>query len=161
MPTNLYGAGDNYHSQNSHVIPALIRRFHKAKENNIKEVSIWGSGNPRREFLYVDDMASASVYLMNVDFNVYKKITGSKINHINVGTGVEMTIKELAHKIAKTVGFSGQIKFDLSKPDGTPRKLLDSSKLRSLGWSSSIKIDDGLALAYKDFLLNQQYLRMD
>ena len=154
MPTNLYGPGDNYHPENSHVIPALISRFHEAKVNGSNEVMIWGSGAPRREFLYVDDMATASIHVMGLELNTYKEKTGPMLGHINVGFGVDITIKELAQKIADTVHFSGPIKFDVSKPDGSPRKLMDSNKLASLGWVPSVELDDGLALAYEDFLLN-------
>lgn len=161
MPTNLYGPGDNYHSENSHVIPALIRRFHEAKVNGSNDVVIWGSGAPRREFLYVDDMAAASIHMMGLELNSYQEKTSPMLGHINVGFGVDITIKELAQKVADTVCFSGQIKFDVNKPDGSPRKLMDSSKLSSLGWTPSVKIDDGLGLAYEDFLSNNQRLRMD
>jgi GDP-L-fucose synthase len=160
MPTNLYGPGDNYHSENSHVIPALIRRFHEAKVNGSNEVVIWGSGAPRREFLYVDDMAAASIHVMGLELNSYQEKTSSMLGHINVGFGVDITIKELAQKVAETVCFDGQIKFDVSKPDGSPRKLMDSSKLSSLGWTSSVEIDDGLVLTYEDFLSNNKQLRM-
>lgn len=161
MPTNLYGPGDNYHSENSHVIPALIRRFHEAKVNGSNDVVIWGSGAPRREFLYVDDLAAASIHVMGLELNSYQENTSSMLGHINVGFGVDITIKELAQKVAETVCFSGRIKFDVSKPDGSPRKLLDSSKLSLLGWTPSVEIDDGLVLAYEDFLSNNQRLRMD
>jgi GDP-L-fucose synthase len=152
MPTNLYGPGDNYHPENSHVIPALIRRFHEAKLANAPEVVIWGSGKPMREFLYVDDMATASVYVMQLDKQVYEAHTNPMNSHINVGTGQDVTIGELAKLVGKTVGYAGRIEFDTSKPDGTPRKLLDVSKLRSLGWSAQTALPDGLESAYRAFL---------
>jgi GDP-L-fucose synthase len=152
MPTNLYGPGDNYHPENSHVIPALIRRFHEAKMANAPEVVIWGSGKPMREFLYVDDMATASVYVMQLDKKVYEENTNPMNSHINVGTGQDVTIGELAKLVGKTVGYQGRIEFDTSKPDGTPRKLLDVSKLRSLGWSAQTELPVGLESAYRSFL---------
>lgn len=145
MPTNLYGPNDNYHPEHSHVLPALIRRFHEAKENNLNEVVIWGTGTPLREFLYVDDLADACVYLMN---------TYSGNETVNLGTGKELSIKELAELVKKVVGFKGNITFDTTKPDGTPRKLLDVSKLEKLGWKYKTKLEDGIKLAYKDFLNN-------
>lgn len=151
MPTNLYGPGDNYHPENSHVIPALIRRFHEAKQAGAQAVTIWGSGTPRREFLYVDDMASASVHVMNLDQPTYGAQTQAMLSHINVGYGEDVTILELARAVAKTVGFTGRIAIDPSKPDGTPRKLMDSSRLRSLGWSPKTSLEEGLVLAYQDF----------
>ena len=151
MPTNLYGPGDNYHPENSHVIPALIRRFHEAKESRAPEVVAWGSGTPMREFLYVDDMALASVFVMNLDSKTYESNTESMLSHINVGSGVDCTIKELTETIATTVGYEGRIIWDASKPDGTPRKLMDVSRLATLGWRSKIKLEDGLALAYAEF----------
>lgn len=151
MPTNLYGVGDNYHPENSHVIPALLRRFHEAKINKLESVSVWGSGTPRREFLYVDDMAAASVHVMNLDQRVYEQHTQPMLSHINVGTGHDTTIRELAETIAKVVGFGGVITFDASKPDGTPRKLMDSSRINSLGWQATVSLEDGLAVAYSDF----------
>lgn len=155
MPTNLYGPGDNYHPENSHVIPALIRRFHEANESGAPEVVIWGSGRPMREFLYVDDMASASVHVMQLDRATYCAHTEPMHSHINVGTGQDVTIAELARLIGKVVGYSGNIVFDASKPDGTPRKLLDVSKLRSLGWSARTTLADGLGSAYQSFLESQ------
>ena len=152
MPTNLYGPGDNYHPENSHVIPALIRRFHEAKENDAPEVAIWGSGAPLREFLYVDDMAAACVHVMNLPKASYDKHTQPMLSHINVGSGSDMTIAELAHSIARVTGFTGRIGFDASKPDGAPRKLMDSSRLRSLGWQAKVDLPRGLALTYQDFL---------
>jgi GDP-L-fucose synthase len=159
MPTNLYGPGDNYHPENSHVIPALIRRFHEAKVNKSKEVLIWGSGSPMREFLYVDDMAEASVYVMNLDKNVYAQHTEPMMSHINVGFGSDICIKELAEIISDVVEYEGEIDFDQSKPDGTMKKLIDSSRLNGLGWHARIGLRDGLALAYKDFLENYEVLR--
>ena len=159
MPTNLYGIGDNYHPENSHVIPALIRRFHEAKINRSSEVIIWGSGKPMREFLYVDDIAAASIYVMNLDKTIYDKHTEPMLSHINVGFGADVTIKELAEIISKVVGYEGEIGFDSSKPDGTFRKLMDSSRLNSLGWQAKIGLVEGLALAYQDFLDNSKALR--
>jgi len=152
MPTNLYGPGDNYHPENSHVIPALIRRFHEAKVNNTARIVIWGTGTPRREFLYVDDMAAASVYVMNLEKSIYDEHTQAMLSHINVGFGDDLTIVELAKTIAKVIGFKGTIDFDSSKPDGSPRKLMDSTRLNQLGWQAHIKLEDGLLLTYEDFL---------
>ncbi|MDO9439142.1 GDP-L-fucose synthase [Hydrogenophaga sp.] len=152
MPTNLYGPGDNYHPANSHVIPALIRRFHEAKMNGAPEVAIWGTGTPMREFLYVDDMASASVHVMNLPKSIYQLHAQPMLSHINVGYGKDITIAELAHNVAQTTGFDGEIRFDASKPDGTPRKLMDSSRMHSLGWQAKVDLSAGLALAYQDFL---------
>lgn len=152
MPTNLYGVGDNYHPENSHVIPALIRRFHEAKVANAPTVAIWGSGTPRREFLYVDDMASASVHVMDLDKATYDTHTDPMRGHINVGCGNDITISELAHAVSKAIGYSGRISFDPSKPDGTPRKLMDSHCLNELGWQPTVRLEDGLANAYADFL---------
>lgn len=154
MPTNLYGIGDNYHLENSHVIPGLIRRFHEAKINNLSEVLVWGTGKPRREFLFVDDMAKASIYVMNLDKAIYEQHTKQMLSHINVGFGSDITIKLLATSIAKTVNFRGQIKFDESMPDGTDQKLLDSSCINNLGWRAEIDLEEGLAIAYQDFLNN-------
>ncbi len=152
MPTNLYGPGDNYHPENSHVIPALIRRFHEAKVNATPTVTIWGTGTPRREFLYVDDMASASIHVMNLPKTTYDAQTSPMQSHINVGFGDDVTIVELAKAVGAAVGFQGAIDFDSTKPDGTPRKLMDSARLNNLGWSATVKLEDGLAHAYKDFL---------
>ncbi len=160
MPTNLYGPGDNYHPENSHVIPALIRRFHEAKARNAPTIMIWGTGTPRREFLYVDDMASASVHVMNLDQPTYAAQTQPMQSHINVGYGADITIRELAEAVGKTVGYQGQIEFDPSKPDGAPRKLMDSSRLTSLGWQPATNLTQGLAAAYADFLKNHDQLRM-
>ncbi len=154
MPTNLYGPGDNYHLENSHVIPALIRRFHEARANNASSVLVWGTGTPRREFLYVDDMAAACLHVMNLDKAVYRQHTKSMLSHINVGCGEDMTIRQLAEAIAKAVGFQGEIIFDHSKPDGTPRKLMDSSRLNALGWKAQVPLECGLDAAYQDFLSN-------
>lgn len=152
MPTNLYGPGDNYHPENSHVIPALIRRFHEAKVNNLPAVVIWGTGTPKREFLYVDDMAAASVHVMNLCKINYDQHTQPMLSHINVGCGYDITIRELATIIGKTVGYSGEISFDSTKPDGTPRKLMDSARLNELGWEAKVGLEFGLNLAYQDFL---------
>lgn len=151
MPTNLYGPGDNYHPENSHVVPALIRRFHEAKINNQNEVVVWGSGTPKREFLFVDDMAKASLFVHNLDS---KKLIGkinSMLSHINVGTGTDVTIKELAETIKEVVGFTGTLVFDRTKPDGTPRKLLDTALLKRLGFSNTISLKMGLEIAYENF----------
>ena len=152
MPTNLYGPGDNYHPENSHVIPALIRRFHEAKVAQAPSVAIWGTGMPRREFLYVDDMAAASLHVMQLPKELYDQHGHSMNSHINVGSSSDVTIADLAHLVAKTLGYKGQITFDTSKPDGSPRKWMDSSSLRALGWKPQIDLQQGLATAYKDFL---------
>jgi GDP-L-fucose synthase len=152
MPTNLYGPGDNYHPENSHVIPALIRRFHEAKVSHAPRVAIWGSGTPRREFLYVDDMAAACVHVMNLPLATYSQHTQPMLSHINVGCGHDVTIGELAATIARVIGFQGDIAFDPSKPDGAPRKLMDSTRLNKLGWQAQVGLEDGLKAAYKDFL---------
>jgi len=159
MPTNLYGPGDNYHPENSHVIPALIRRFHEAKVLNKPDVMIWGTGTPKREFLYVDDMAAASVHVMNFDKTVYEKHTLPMQSHINAGYGDDVTIGDLAHAVGEAVGYSGEIKFDTNKPDGTPRKLMDSARLNSLGWKPKVDLKDGLKKAYADFLAHADSLR--
>ena len=151
MPTNLYGPGDNYHAENSHVIPALIRRFHEAKISQAPTVVIWGTGTPLREFLYVDDMAAASVHVMNLDKTTYDAHTQPMHSHINVGFGSDVSIAELAQIIAKVIGFPNEITFDASKPDGTPRKLMDSARVQSLGWSAQVGLEAGLNLAYADF----------
>ena len=155
MPTNLYGPGDNYHPENSHVIPALIRRFHEAKINNAPEVVIWGTGTPRREFLYVDDMAAASVFVMHLDKAIYDSQTGPMQSHLNVGYGSDVTIAELASAVAKATGYQGNIRFDATKPDGAPRKWMDSSRLNQLGWTPTMNLDSGLQTAYLDFLSHQ------
>lgn len=152
MPTNLYGPYDNYHPQNSHVIPALLRRFHEAVQAEQAEVVIWGSGNPMREFLHVDDMAAASVHVMELDTDTYQAKTQPMLSHINVGTGQDCTIRELAETIAKITGFKGRLSFDASKPDGAPRKLMDVSRLRALGWQSAIGLEQGLEDAYHWFV---------
>lgn len=151
MPTNLYGPGDNYHSENSHVIPALIRRFHEAKASGAPEVVIWGTGSPRREFLFVDDMAEASVHVMELDEATYRANTRPMLSHINVGTGEDITIRELAELVGRVVGYRGAIAFDPSKPDGTPRKLLDVGRLARMGWRACTPLAEGLAIAYRDF----------
>ncbi len=151
MPTNLYGPGDNFHPENSHVIPALLRRFHEAVRNGTETVTIWGSGTPMREFLHVDDMAAASVHVLELDPATYAAHTQPMLSHINVGTGVDCTIRELAETVARVTGFTGRLDFDASKPDGTPRKLLDVSRLKSLGWSASISLEEGLRDAYAWF----------
>ena len=154
MPTNLYGPGDNYHPENSHVIPALIRRFHEAKLGGAATVVIWGSGKPMREFLYVDDMAAASVFVMQLERSAYGAVTEPTHSHINVGTGEDATIGDVAQLIGQVVGYRGRSEFDTSKPDGTPRKLLDVGKLRALGWQASTPLATGLEHAYRDFLGN-------
>jgi GDP-L-fucose synthase len=151
MPTNLYGPGDNYHPENSHVIPALIRRFHGAKVANAPEVVIWGTGTPRREFLYVDDMAAASVFVMDLGKATYDQHTQPMQSHINVGFGSDVTIAELASTIANTIGYQGRISFDASRPDGAPRKLMDSGRLNRLGWKASVVLGQGLQKAYEEF----------
>jgi len=155
MPTNLYGQNDNFHPANSHVIPAMMRRFHLAKLAGDAEVSVWGTGTPMREFLHVDDMAAASVYVMNLDKTGYDAKTEAMLSHINVGTGIDCTIRELAETMAQVVGFEGAITFDTTKPDGTPRKLMDVSRLKSMGWQSSISLEAGLANTYDWFLANE------
>ena len=152
MPTNLYGPGDNYHHENSHVVPALIRRFHEAKVKSLPDVTIWGTGTSKREFLYVDDMASASVHVMNLDKITYDNHTSERCSHINAGSGKEVTIKELAETIKKIVEYKGQINFDPTKPDGSPRKLIDSKRLNGLGFQAKINLENGLLKVYKDFI---------
>lgn len=159
MPTNLYGENDNFHPQNSHVIPALLRRFHEAKLNGDAEVVAWGSGMPMREFLHVDDMAAASIHVMNLDTETYEANTQTTLSHINVGTGVDCTIRELVETVAKVVGFEGDISFDTTKPDGAPRKLMNVDRLRSLGWEASIMLEAGLKKTYDWFLANQDNYR--
>lgn len=159
MPTNLYGPHDNFHPSNSHVIPALIRRFHEAKLASAPEVVVWGSGTPMREFLYVDDMAAASVHVMELADEIYQANTQPMLSHINVGTGVDCTIRELAETVARVVGFTGNVTFDATKPDGTPRKLLDVSRLKALGWQYSVSLEEGLQQAYAWFLANQARFR--
>ena len=152
MPTNLYGPGDNYHPENSHVVPALIRRFHEAKLNAQDSVVVWGSGTPRREFLYVDDMAEASLFVHNLDYRKFSDVANPMLSHINVGTGEEITIKLLAETVKEIVGFAGDIIFDRTKPDGAPRKLMDVGLLSGLGWDASISLKTGLELSYEDFI---------
>lgn len=154
MPTNLYGPGDNYHPENSHVIPALIRRFHESKLAQAPSVAIWGTGTPRREFLYVDDMGAASLHVMQLPKSILDKHTQPMQSHINVGSGSDVTIADLARHIANTVGYTGQIEFDTRKPDGAPSKLMDSSRLNALGWTAQIELQKGLDAAYQDFLKN-------
>jgi GDP-L-fucose synthase len=152
MPTNLYGPGDNFHPENSHVIPALMRRFHEAKERGDAEVVVWGSGTPRREFLHVDDMAAASVHVMELTPDVYQANTQPMCSHINVGSGVDVTIRELAETVARVVGFKGHVVFDATKPDGAPRKLLDVSRLSAMGWDAGITLERGLGETYEWYL---------
>ena len=159
MPTNLYGENDNFHPQNSHVIPALMRRFHEAKLNNTPEVLVWGSGKPMREFLHVDDMAAASVYVMNASKEVYQSCTQEMLSHINVGTGVDCTIAEMALTMAKVVGYNGEVNFDATKPDGAPRKLMNVDTLKNLGWVYSIALEQGLAATYEWFLQHKDDFR--
>ena len=160
MPTNLYGPGDNYHPENSHVVPALIRRFHEAKDNNLDEVVVWGSGAPMREFLYVDDMAQASLFVHNLDLKLFLKIAQPRLSHINVGIGMDVTIKELAETVKDVVKFKGKLVFDSTKPDGTPRKLLDVSSLKLLGYEMTSDLRSGLELTYADFCQNVLTLRI-
>lgn len=159
MPTNLYGPHDNFHAENSHVIPALIRRFHEAVHSGATEVTVWGSGRPMREFLHVDDMAAASVFVMNLDEGTYRANTQPMLSHVNVGTGMDCSICELAETLARVTGFSGRLVFDASKPDGTPRKLMDVSRLEALGWRASIDLETGLRDAYAWFVANQDRYR--
>jgi len=159
MPTNLYGENDNFHPENSHVIPALMRRFHEAKERGDSEVVVWGSGTPMREFLHVDDMAKASVHVMDLDVETYQAHTQPMLSHINVGTGVDCTIKEMAETMKEVVGFQGDIVWDTSKPDGTPRKLMDVSRLGKLGWKAKTTLKVGLQVTYVWFLQHQDDFR--
>jgi GDP-L-fucose synthase len=152
MPTNLYGPGDNYHPMHSHVIPGLIRRFHEARLNGDGEVTVWGSGTPRREFLHVDDMARACVYVMNRDRNDYARYAKPMVSHINVGYGSDISVADLARLVAQATHFQGELVFDSSKPDGAPRKLMDSSRLRAMGWTPSIGLAEGLASTYHHYL---------
>ncbi len=156
MPTNLYGPGDNYHPENSHVIPALIRRFHEAKVSNAPEVIIWGTGQPRREFLYVDDMAKASVFVMCLNKKDYNSVTSPMQSHLNVGFGTDVTIAELANAVAQATNYVGKVTFDTSKPDGSPRKWMSSQRLNQLGWQPGIDLQQGLQMAYDDFLERQK-----
>lgn len=159
MPTNLYGPNDNFHPENSHVIPALLRRFHEAVKDNTEVVTIWGSGTPMREFLHVDDMAAASIHVMELDDATFKAKTQPMLSHINVGTGIDCTIRELAETVAKVTGFQGRLEFDATKPDGTPRKLMEVSRLAGLGWKASISLEDGLRDAYQWYLNNIDSVR--
>lgn len=159
MPTNLYGPGDNFHLENSHVLPALIRRFHEATEQNQAEVAIWGTGTPRREFLHVDDMAAASLFVLGLPKPDYDTSTSPMLSHINVGSGTDVSILELAQIVAKITGYRGRILTDVTKPDGAPRKLMDVTRLRSMGWQSLITLEDGVSETYKWFLQNNQSLR--
>ncbi|EFI6953712.1 GDP-L-fucose synthase [Escherichia coli] len=154
MPTNLYGSNDNFHPENSHVIPALMRRFHEAKESGAQEVIVWGTGTPMREFLYVDDMAAASVHVMELEDTIYQQNTQPMLSHINVGTGVDCSIREMAETMASVVGYQGKIVFDATKPDGTPRKLMDVTRLKNLGWLHRYNLHEGLSLTYQWFLEN-------
>lgn len=155
MPTNLYGENDNFHLENSHVIPAMIRKFHDAKMAGAKTVILWGTGKAMREFLHVDDMAAACLHVLNMDQSAYQSVTEPMLSHLNVGTGEDVTIRELAETVQKVVGFDGEIVWDASKPDGTPRKLMDNAKLRSLGWRSTIGLQDGLQATYRWFVEHQ------
>lgn len=159
MPTNLYGFGDNFHPQNSHVIPAMMRRFHEAKMRGDQEVVVWGSGKAMREFLFVDDMAKASIFVMNLDGKTYRANTEPMLSHINIGTGIDCTIKELAETMREVVGFDGKIVYDTEKPDGTPRKLLDVSRLESMGYKHSVALRNGLEMTYRWFVENIENIR--
>lgn len=159
MPTNLYGPGDNFHPQNSHVMPALIRRFHEAVHYGHEEVVIWGSGRPRREFLHVDDMAAAALFVLNLDRAVYQANTQPMLSHINVGFGEDVSIEQLAHLIAKVTGFKGRVSFDLTKPDGTMRKLMDVSRLGAMGWKPQISLEQGVIDTYQWFLSHRSEIR--
>ena len=152
MPTNLYGPGDNYHPENSHVIPGLIYRIHEAKINNLPSVTIWGTGTPKREFLHVDDMARASIHLMNIDKKIYDENTSPMCSHINAGSGMDLSIKELAETIKEVVDFKGEINFDLTKPDGSPRKFLDSKRINNFGFKPEISLKEGLIKTYHDYI---------
>ena len=159
MPTNLYGPGDNFHPHNSHVMPALIRRFHEAVQDGVDDVVIWGSGAPRREFLHVDDMAAASLFVLNLSKGIYDENTEPMLSHINVGTGTDVSILELAQLVAKITGYSGKISTDPSKPDGTMRKLMDVGRLDKMGWRASIDLEQGLSDTYEWYLANMQSAR--
>ena len=158
MPTNLYGPGDNFHPENSHVLPALIRRFHEAAQSGQEDVAIWGSGTPRREFLHVDDMAAASLFVLDLPKSDYESGTSPMLSHINVGSGTDLSILELAQMVAKITGYSGRVVTDATKPDGTPRKLMDSTRLKSMGWQAKITLEDGISETYGWFLQNNQSL---
>jgi nucleoside-diphosphate-sugar epimerase len=159
MPTNLYGPGDNFHETNSHVLPALLRRFHEAKQAGSEEVVIWGTGTPKREFLHVDDMAEACAFLLNLPKDVYAENTEPMLSHINVGTGSDVSIADLARAIAQVTGFAGRISFDATKPDGTPRKLLDVSRLTNMGWTAGVPLEEGIRQTYDWYLANEGSLR--
>lgn len=159
MPTNLYGTNDNFHPENSHVLPALMRRFHEAAQSGAETVTIWGTGTPRREFLHVDDMAAASLFVLGLDAQTYAANTEAMLSHINVGTGTDVSIRELAEMIAGVTGFKGRIDFDTSKPDGTPRKLMDVSRLERMGWKATIELQDGLQSTYVWFLEHTKDMR--
>ena len=159
MPTNLYGPGDNFHPENSHVMPAMMRRFHEAARDGLDEVTVWGTGSPRREFLHVDDMAEASLFVMNLDREAYEANTQPMLSHINVGTGQDVSIRELAELLADVTGFKGRLSFDTSKPDGTPRKLMDVSRLTSMGWTASMDLRGGVEQTYEWFKANEAKLR--
>jgi nucleoside-diphosphate-sugar epimerase len=159
MPTNLYGPGDNFHPANSHVMPAMMRRFHEAVQEGRDEVVVWGTGTPRREFLHVDDMAEASLFVMNLDRAVYEANTQPMLSHINVGTGEDVSIRELAGMLAEVTGFTGRLVFDTTKPDGTPRKLMDVSRLAAMGWRARTGLRDGIEETYRWFLQNADGLR--
>lgn len=159
MPTNLYGPGDNFHPENSHVLPALIRRFHEAARDGLDEVVIWGTGTPRREFLHVDDMAEAALFVLDLPPETYQAHTQPMLSHINVGSGEDISIRELAERVAETVGFRGKIKTDPTKPDGTPRKLMDVSRLAGMGWSARIGLREGIEDAYRWFVDNYEQAR--
>jgi GDP-L-fucose synthase len=161
MPTNLYGPGDNYHPENSHVLPAMIQRFHQAKVDGAEKVVIWGTGSPRREFLYVDDMAEASVHVMELNHAVYSANTSPMLSHINVGSGEEITIRDLAELVRSVVGYPGTIEFDPARPDGSPRKLIDSAKLSVLGWQPKMRLADGVAETYRRFMAEHSVVRDD
>lgn len=159
MPTNLYGPNDNFHPDNSHVVPAMMRRIHQAVNNGDAEVTIWGTGTPKREFLHVDDMAAASLFILNLNHEVYLSNTQPMLSHINIGTGVDVTIKELAETLASVVGFKGRLVFDSNKPDGTPRKLMDVTRINNMGWQSSISLRKGLEDTYQWYKANENQLR--
>jgi len=161
IPASLYGPGDNYHSENSHVIPALIRKIHDAKINQLPEVEVWGSGLPRREFVFIDDMAAAIIHVMSLKVDKYMNHTEDMVSHINIGLGADVTIHELAKYVVNTVGYEGEIIFNLNKPDGIFSKLMDSSLIKSLGWEASVGLEDGLAITYADYLKNKNELRID
>jgi len=159
MPTNLYGPGDNYHPLNSHVVPAMVRRFHEAKQAGADSVAVWGTGKPRREFLYVDDLAAACVDVMAMGRAVWDSVTGPGRQLLNVGYGSDVSIADLAATVAAVIGFKGRIQYDHGKPDGAPRKLIDTSRLASLGWKPKVDLTQGLSLAYADFLANSAALK--